>query len=341
MFVDGGIMSNFPIDLFHKPTHMPLAPTFGAKLGSDHRQHQTIEKPTHLLRAVFNAARHCLDYDFIVRNPDYRKLVSYIDTSDYYWLDFEMKQEDKIDVFLRGADGAVTRLTDTAEPELDPQICDDGQKVVFARGAELFAVDVATRRETQLTKGAPEGVTRGQSDFNGQEEFDEPSGFWLAPGCDRVAYLEVDERAVAVHPVLGFRGGKPDLMQQRYPAVGQKNPSVRAGILDFKTKRTTWIERPAPGAERYLGRFAWSPDGKVLWLQSIDRAQQHLTLDRVDAATGKLTTVLEEPSSTWIDFAEFRLLERSPRLVRTATVAGHTHLELRDAATGARVAALT
>ncbi len=245
------------------------------------------------------------------------------------------------DVFLRGADGAVTRLTDTAEPELDPQICDDGQKVVFARGAELFAVDVATRRETQLTKGAPEGVTRGQSDFNGQEEFDEPSGFWLAPGCDRVAYLEVDERAVAVHPVLGFRGGKPDLMQQRYPAVGQKNPSVRAGILDFKTKRTTWIERPAPGAERYLGRFAWSPDGKVLWLQSIDRAQQHLTLDRVDAATGKLTTVLEEPSSTWIDFAEFRLLERSPRLVRTATVAGHTHLELRDAATGARVAALT
>ncbi len=106
MFVDGGIMSNFPIDLFHKPTHTPLAPTFGAKLGSDHRQHQTIEKPTHLLKAVFNAARHCLDYDFIVRNPDYRKLVSYIDTSDYYWLDFEMKQEDKIDVFLRGAKAA-------------------------------------------------------------------------------------------------------------------------------------------------------------------------------------------------------------------------------------------
>lgn len=106
MLVDGGIMSNFPIDLFHKPTRMPSAPTFGAKLGSDHRKHQKIDKPSALLSAVFNAARHCLDYDFIVRNPDYRKLVTYIDTGDHAWLDFEMSLEGKQDLFLRGAKAA-------------------------------------------------------------------------------------------------------------------------------------------------------------------------------------------------------------------------------------------
>lgn len=106
MLVDGGVMSNFPIDLFHKPTRTPSAPTFGAKLGSDHRQHRKIEKPTNLLNAVFNAARHCLDYDFIVRNPDYRKLVTYIDTGEYYWLDFEMTEESKHDLFQRGAKAA-------------------------------------------------------------------------------------------------------------------------------------------------------------------------------------------------------------------------------------------
>ncbi len=106
ILVDGGIMSNFPVDLFHKPARMPKAPTFGAKLGSDHRQHQKIDKPLQLLNAVFNAARHCLDYDFIVRNPEYRKLVTYIDTGDFYWLDFEMKRKEKIDLFLHGAKAA-------------------------------------------------------------------------------------------------------------------------------------------------------------------------------------------------------------------------------------------
>ena len=33
----------------------------------------------------------------------------------------------------------------------------------------------------------PEGVTRGQSDFNMQEEFYEPSGVWWSPSCDRIA----------------------------------------------------------------------------------------------------------------------------------------------------------
>ncbi len=106
LFVDGGTMSNFPIDLFHKPARTPRAPTFGVKLGSDHRQHQKIDKPADLLKAVFNAARHCLDYDFIVRNPDYRKLVTYIDTGEHYWLDFEMTLEGKRDLFLRGAKAA-------------------------------------------------------------------------------------------------------------------------------------------------------------------------------------------------------------------------------------------
>src|SRR5262249_49126490 len=109
------------------------------------------------------------------------------------------------DVFLRAEGGSVTRLTETAEPEIDPQICATGERVAFVRGSELYMIDVASRRETQLTKGAPQGVTRGLSDFNGQEELREDSGYWMSPGCDKIAYLEVDERQVGVFPVLGFR----------------------------------------------------------------------------------------------------------------------------------------
>jgi NTE family protein len=102
-FIDGGIMSNFPINLFHRPDRVPSAPTFGVKLGTDKKKTETITQPFKLLSVIFDSARFNLDSDFIARNPDYRKLVSCIDTSDHRWLNFKMSDEDKIDLFKRGA----------------------------------------------------------------------------------------------------------------------------------------------------------------------------------------------------------------------------------------------
>lgn len=105
VFIDGGIMSNFPIDLFHRPDRKPAAPTFGAKLGLDQRKRGAKTLPR-LTSGVFNSARNCLDYDFIIRNPDYSNLLTYIGTGDHNWLDFEMSDEAKVDLFFRGADAA-------------------------------------------------------------------------------------------------------------------------------------------------------------------------------------------------------------------------------------------
>lgn len=110
-FVDGGVMSNFPIDLFHIPNKVPAAPTFGAKLGTDRRRLAEINNPKRLGSAVFRSASHTLDYDFIKRNPDYRKLVAYIDTGKHGWLDFDMSDEAKIDLFVRGAREAAKFLS--------------------------------------------------------------------------------------------------------------------------------------------------------------------------------------------------------------------------------------
>ena len=246
------------------------------------------------------------------------------------------------DLFHRSADGKIAQLTATAEPELDPKVCKTGERVMFVRGRELFAIDVATKKEAALTKGAPEGVTRGQSDFNGQEEFDEPSGYWISPGCDKVAYLEVDERGVANHPILGYRSKKADLMEQRYPAPGEKNPSVKLGILDVASKKTTWISLPGEkDKERYLGRIQWSPDGGALFFQALDRDQKKLTLHRADGKTGTVTELAAETSPAWIEFAGVHVLEKSPALLWTIPRGGHDHLEMRDRATGKVIAQIT
>ncbi|MBX3212988.1 MAG: alpha/beta fold hydrolase [Labilithrix sp.] len=274
------------------------------------------------------------------------------------------------DVFVRdftsapgAGPGAVRRLTKTPEPELDPRPCDTGERIAFVRSGELFSIDVATGKETQLTKPAP-GVTHGLSDFVAQEELGEPSGFFWSPTCDRLAYLEVDERPVDELPILGYRG-QPDLMMQRYPRAGAKNPLVRAGIVDVATRRTTWLDwkstktAPAgeaasgkaptaaggkaatPAPERYLGRFTWSPDGKALFVQSMTRDQKRVALVRVDPVTGAATELAVETSPAWVSFSPVRMLQRSDGLVLASNRTGRRHLEVRSRTDGALVRALT
>jgi NTE family protein len=102
-FIDGGIMSNFPINLFHRPDRIPFSPTFGVKLGADKKLTGDITTPFTLISVIFDSARFNLDNDFIARNPDYRKLVSCIDTGEHNWLNFNLTDEAKRDLFRRGA----------------------------------------------------------------------------------------------------------------------------------------------------------------------------------------------------------------------------------------------
>lgn len=111
LLIDGGIMSNFPINLFHRPLRMPNRPTFGAKIGSDRSASRPIQKPAQLLSAIFDAARHTLDFDFIIQNPDYRHLVAAIQPdARHHWLDFALSLESKVDLFGSGAKAAADFL---------------------------------------------------------------------------------------------------------------------------------------------------------------------------------------------------------------------------------------
>ncbi len=109
-FVDGGLMSNFPIDIFHKRSIVPRMPTFGVRLGFDRDSSNKITNAFNLFGAMFNSIRHLHDYDFILRNPDYNMLVQSIDIGNHDWLNFGIEDEAKIDLFIRGAEAAAKFL---------------------------------------------------------------------------------------------------------------------------------------------------------------------------------------------------------------------------------------
>lgn len=108
-FVDGGVLSNFPIDAFHNTHRVPLRPTLGVKLQWD-EHNIAIKGLPGVIGGAFNTARHAMDNEFIKKNPDYKRLVGYIDTGAISWLDFGMARETKLQLFRLGTEAAIDFL---------------------------------------------------------------------------------------------------------------------------------------------------------------------------------------------------------------------------------------
>jgi len=104
-FTDGGLLSNFPISLFHQP-RVPNAPTFGARLGSYSRVVNEISTVGSYAGNLIDALRHYSDFEFIYQNPDYQRLIAYIPTHGHNWLNFNMSDEEKLTLFKKGMEAA-------------------------------------------------------------------------------------------------------------------------------------------------------------------------------------------------------------------------------------------
>ncbi|WP_264534999.1 patatin-like phospholipase family protein [Flavobacterium sp. N1736] len=110
MFMDGGIISNFPIDIFHENLTVPVSPTFGVKLGYDKNEINKNEKLSNVISSMFDTARYGYDFEFLRKNPDFKNLIGYIDTGSHNWLNFNLTDDAKIDLFIRGAQKAAEFL---------------------------------------------------------------------------------------------------------------------------------------------------------------------------------------------------------------------------------------
>lgn len=121
-FVDGGIISNFPISIFYNPKiSIPRLPTFGIDLDDEKPKVVVGPKDTTemslggYIYRMFNTVRFNYDKDFLIKNELYKKGIGKIKVFGFNWLNFGISDAEKIDLFIKGAQAAGTFLIGTAE----------------------------------------------------------------------------------------------------------------------------------------------------------------------------------------------------------------------------------
>lgn len=114
-FVDGGILSNFPIDLFYLPSvDVPRLPVFGIDLddytpGDKGKNAESWSFAGYFSR-MFSTIQNHSDKEFLLKNKVYQKGVGKIKVAKFNWLNFFLPPEKKIELFVLGAQAATEFL---------------------------------------------------------------------------------------------------------------------------------------------------------------------------------------------------------------------------------------
>ena len=113
-FVDGGMLSNFPINVFHREDDKtPRMPTFGVRLSTYREKFNNTDGLLSISSSMISTMRQIHDYDFLLKNPDYKELICSISADKdprFHWLDFNMSKDEQQALFNLGAEKAVEFL---------------------------------------------------------------------------------------------------------------------------------------------------------------------------------------------------------------------------------------
>lgn len=227
------------------------------------------------------------DFRYLVFQTNFTPIYRYSGNSDYYYYSLE--------------DGTIELLVEDAfTAELSP----DGKRIAYHKEGEMYLFELDTKEETQLTHDSQENLFNGRFGWVYEEEFGQVQAWAWSHDSEHIAFWQSDERDVKRFVSTDYQGQYPEYTDIPYPKVGEKNPSVKIGVIDLNTEETTWMDLEV--GEGYVPRIYWTSVDDQLAVTHFNRPQNHLSLYFFDVTNGSGDLIMEEKSDVgWVDVFDF------------------------------------
>ena len=235
-------------------------------------------------------------------------------TADYYLYNIASKEISKI-------------LEQVQEPTFSP----DGTKIGYAKGNNLFILDLKSKQTTQVTNdGKKNSIINGITDWVYEEEFAFVRAFDWSADSKKLAYICFDESEV---PEFSMNIYKKDLYPSvetfKYPKAGEKNSKVALFIYDV-TAGTSKNIALGNYSDFYIARMKWTNDANTLCAQVLNRHQDNLDLLFIDGNSGATRVVMNEKDAAYVDVTDNLTFLKDNSFIWTSEKDGFNHIYLYD-----------
>jgi len=163
--------------------------------------------------------------------------------------------------------------------------------IAYTIGNNLFVA--VNNDQIAVTDDSNKGIVNGQTVH--RVEFGISKGTFWSPDGQKLAFYRKDETMVADYPLVDINTRIATVENIKYPMAGEKSHQVTLGVFDINSGKTVFMNTGVP-KDHYLTSVTWDPSGKYIYIAILNRDQNHLKLNKYDAATGKLVRTLFEES---------------------------------------------
>ena len=216
--------------------------------------------------------------------------------------------------------------------EQEPTFSLDGKKIAYVRDNNIYVVNLDDNTEIQITSdGKKNEIINGITDWVYEEEFAFVRAFEWSPDGKYISYLKFDEKEVPEISMDIFGTTLyPEQMKFKYPKAGEKNSKVSLQIYSFENESSVKVDTEE--GDFYIPRMKWNKQNHSLSYVLLNRHQNDLKLNLVNAVSMKEKTLIHEKSETYIDVNDNLTFFDDNSFIWTSEKDGFNHIYLYNSA---------
>ncbi|MBC3766155.1 S9 family peptidase [Neptunicella marina] len=203
--------------------------------------------------------------------------------------------------------GKLTQLglsSDDVEPAtmMFAKFSPNDKAIAYVRNNNLYSQSLQDYSIKQLTTDGKGHIINGIFDWVYEEEFSIADGFRWSPDGKHIAYWQLDTSNVRDFTMINNTDELyPTLTVFPYPKAGEKNSTVRIGVVNVSNAKTRWADIPADTDDFYIPRMGWAGNDDEIVVQKVNRLQNTNDHYLVNIHTGKAKEMFVDKDDAFLE----------------------------------------
>ena len=204
----------------------------------------------------------------------------------------------------------------------------DASRVAYVSKQNIYVEELATGKNTQITRDGGANIINGTFDWVYEEELDDRDGFRWSPDGKNIAYWQSDTKNIGTFYLINNVDSiysKP--IPLPYPKVGTKLSAVKVGVIPATGGKTSWFKIPGDPINNYLARMDFIPNSNEVMVQQLNRKQNTNKIWIGNVETMLLKNIYTETDPDFLDIHDdIRWLDGEKYFTWTSEKDGWKHL---------------